>query len=113
MTPGMSLPQVRNSSARSRCRAISYLDMGTKFPILFDPKTHLPAAIRTLDDDNISGDSNYDLLLSDWKTVGGVKVAHTLIYNLNDLEVAKVTYKEVTADPSIADARSRRPMRSR
>jgi hypothetical protein len=84
--------------------AISYTDMGTKFTILFDPKTHLPAAIRTLDDDNISGDSNYDLVLSDWKTVGGVKVAHTLTFNLNDLEVAKVTYMEVAANPSIADA---------
>jgi Metallo-beta-lactamase superfamily len=48
--------------------------------------------------------SNYDLVLSDWKTVGGVKVAHTLTFNLNDLEVAKVTYKEVAANPSIADA---------
>lgn len=84
--------------------AISYTDMGTKFTILFDPKTHLPAAIRTVDDDNISGDSNYDLVLSDWKAVGDVKIAHTLTYNLNDAEVAKVTYKEITANPSIADA---------
>jgi hypothetical protein len=65
--------------------AISYTDNGTKFTILFDPKTHLPAAIRTLDDDNISGDSNYDLVLSDWKAVGGVKVAHRLTYNLNNI----------------------------
>ena len=83
--------------------AISYTDMGTKFTILFDPKTHLPAAIRTLDDDNITGDSNYDLVLSDWKPVGGVKVAHTLTYNLNGLEVAKVTYKEVTANPPLEE----------
>jgi outer membrane lipoprotein-sorting protein len=84
--------------------AISYTDNGTKFTILFDPKTHLPAAIRTLDDDNISGDSNYDLVLSDWKPVGGVKVAHTLTYDLNGTEVAKVTYKDVSANPSIADS---------
>jgi hypothetical protein len=83
--------------------AISYTDAGTKFTILFDPKTHLPAAIRTLDDDNITGDSNYDLVLSDWKPVGGVKVAHTLTYNLNGLEVAKVTYKEVTANPPLEE----------
>jgi len=44
--------------------AISYTDMGNKFTILFDPKTHLPAAIRTVDDDNIAGDSNYDLVLT-------------------------------------------------
>jgi hypothetical protein len=28
--------------------AISYTDVGTKFTILFDPKTHLPAAIRMI-----------------------------------------------------------------
>jgi hypothetical protein len=53
--------------------AVNYNDNGTKFTILFDPKTHLPAAIRTLDDDNISGDSNYDLVLADWRAVGNVK----------------------------------------
>jgi glyoxylase-like metal-dependent hydrolase (beta-lactamase superfamily II) len=84
--------------------AVNYNDNGTKFTILFDPKTHLPAAIRTLDDDNISGDSNYDLVLSDWKAVGGVQVAHSLSYKLNDVEVGHVTVKEVAANPSIADA---------
>ncbi len=84
--------------------AISYTDKGTKFTILFDPKTHLPAAIRTIDDDNISGDSNYDLVPSDWRDVGGVKVARTLTYNLNDQQVAKVTYQDVTANPAVSDA---------
>jgi hypothetical protein len=56
--------------------AVTYDDNGTKFTILFDPKSHLPAAIRTRDDDNISGDSNYDLVFGDWKAVGGVQVAH-------------------------------------
>ena len=41
---------------RQSYRAVSFTDGGTKFIILFDPKTHLPAAIRTLDDDNIHGD---------------------------------------------------------
>jgi hypothetical protein len=84
--------------------AISYTDMGNKFTILFDPKTHLPAAIRTVDDDNIAGDSNYDLVLSDWKSVGGVKLAHSLTYNLNGTEVAKFSYKEVAANSTIADS---------
>jgi hypothetical protein len=84
--------------------AVNYNDNGTKFTILFDPKTHLPAAIRTLDDDNIAGDSNYDLVLSDWKAVGGVQMAHSLSYKLNDVEVGHVNVTEVTANPSIADA---------
>jgi hypothetical protein len=84
--------------------AVNYNDGGTKFTILFDPKTHLPAAIRTLDDDNISGDSNYDLVPSDWKAVGGVQVPHTLSYKLNDVEVGHVTVTEASANPTIADS---------
>ena len=44
--------------------------------------------------------STYDLVLSDWKAVAGVKIAHTLSYQLNGVEVAKVTYREV--EPTIA-----------
>ncbi len=83
-------------------RAVSFVDGGTNFTVLFDPQSKLPAAIRTRDDDNIAGDSIYDLVPSDWKAVGGVKVAHTLSYQLNGGEVGKVTYKEVTANPTIA-----------
>src|SRR5262245_35489143 len=82
--------------------AVSYADGPTTFTILFDPKTHLPAAIRTRDDDNISGDSNFDLILADWKPVGRTQIAHTLSYRVNDVEVAKLTYREVSANPTIA-----------
>jgi len=82
--------------------AISYTDGSTRFIILFDKATHLPAAIRTKDDDNVHGDSNYDLVLGDWRSVGGVKVAHALSYRLNDVEVGNVIYKDVTANPTIA-----------
>jgi glyoxylase-like metal-dependent hydrolase (beta-lactamase superfamily II) len=82
--------------------AISFNDEGTHFTVLFDRKSHLPAAIRTRDDDNIFGDSNFDLVLSDWKAVGGVQIAHTLSYQLNGIEVAHLTYKEVSPNPAIA-----------
>ena len=82
--------------------AVAYADGPTTFTILFDPKTHLPAAIRTRDDDNISGDSNFDLMLADWKPVGPVQIAHSLSYRINDVEVAKLTYREVSANPTIA-----------
>ena len=84
--------------------AVNYTDNGVKFTILFDPKTHLPAAIRTIDDDNIAGDSTYDLVPSDWKAVGGVQIPHTLSYKLNNVEVGHVTVKEATANPAISDA---------
>src|SRR6058998_931969 len=82
--------------------AVSYVDGPTTFTILFDPKTHLPTAVRTRDDDNINGDSNFDLVLTDWKAVGRAQVAHSLSYRINDVEVAKLTYREVSANPSIA-----------
>ena len=85
--------------------AISFTETGTKFTILFDGGTHLPVAIRTRDDDNINGDSNYDLVLGDWKAVGGVKLAQSLSYQINGIEVAKLNYREVTANPAVpADA---------
>jgi hypothetical protein len=84
--------------------AVTYNDNGTRFTILFDPKSHLPAAIRTRDDDNIDGDSNYDLVLGDWKAVGGVQVAHSLTYNVNDVKVGQINVTEVAANPTIADA---------
>src|SRR5947199_1514645 len=74
----------------------------TKFTVLFDSKTHLPAAIRTRDDDNVHGDSDFDLVLGDWKAVGGVKVAYARSYQVNGVEVWKLTYSEVSANPSIA-----------
>jgi glyoxylase-like metal-dependent hydrolase (beta-lactamase superfamily II) len=83
-------------------RAVSFNDGGTRFIIAFDSRTHLPAAIRTLDDDNVHGDSSFDAVLSDWKAVGDVQVAHALSYQVNGIEVAKVANKEVTANPSIA-----------
>src|SRR5579864_2309062 len=82
--------------------AVSYADGGTTFTILFDRKTHLPAAVRTRDDDNIHGDSNYDLVLADWKAVGGAQIAQSLSYRINDVEVAKLTYRDVTVNPAIA-----------
>jgi Metallo-beta-lactamase superfamily len=82
--------------------AVSFADGGTTFIILFDRKTHLPAAIRTRDDDNIHGDSNYDLVLGDWKAVNGAQIARSLSFRIADVEVAKFNYTDVSANPSIA-----------
>jgi hypothetical protein len=81
--------------------AVSFADGGTTYIILFDPKTHLPAAIRTRDDDNIHGDSNYDLVLADWKAVNGAQIANSLSYRIGDVEVAKLNYRDVSANPAI------------
>ncbi len=83
--------------------AVAFADGGTTFTILFDRTTHLPAAIRTLDDDAILGDSNYDLILSDWRPLGRVQVARSLTYTLDNIRIAKMEYTEVVANPSIPD----------
>ena len=85
--------------------AASFMDGGTTFFILFDPATNLPAAIRTLDDDNIFGDSNYDLVLDQWTNVAGARVARSLTYRINNLDVARLNYATVTPAPNLpADA---------
>jgi glyoxylase-like metal-dependent hydrolase (beta-lactamase superfamily II) len=83
--------------------AVAFADGGTTFTILFNRTTHLPAAIRTLDDDALLGDSNYDLILSDWQPAGGVKIARSLTYTLNNMHIGKMEYTGVVANPQIPD----------
>ena len=81
--------------------AVSIKTRAGTFSVLFDRTTHLPAAVRTRDDDFVYGDSNYDLILSDWKDVGGTKRAHTLSFQINGMEVQRLTLKVVAIDAPI------------
>ena len=76
--------------------AVAFMDGATKFIILFDRKTHLPAAIRTIEDDDVHGDGHYDLMPGEWKDVGGAKIAFALHYAFNGLDKLKISYSEVT-----------------
>jgi hypothetical protein len=93
----------REKLGKASLPAVIYNDSGTKFTILFNAKSHLPEAVRTVDDDNINGDSNYDLVLGDWKAVAGVQIPHSLTYELAGVEVGKVNRTEVTANPSVEE----------
>src|SRR5258705_13353602 len=75
-----------------------------KFIIIFDRTTKLPAAVRTRDEDNIWGDSNYDMVPGDWKTVGGVKIAYSQSYRLNAMEVQRLSFSEITVNTPITPA---------
>jgi glyoxylase-like metal-dependent hydrolase (beta-lactamase superfamily II) len=81
--------------------AVAYTEHDTRYVILFDRVTHLPVAVRTRDDDNIHGDSNYDMVMDDWRDVGGAKVAHALSYQVNGVQVAQLAYDEVQPNPAI------------
>jgi len=67
--PGSVGPMGPQRMGKQSMPAVSLTAGGTKFTVLFDSKTKLPAVIRTRDDDNVVGDANYDLELGDWKTV--------------------------------------------
>ena len=62
----------------------------------------MPARIRTRDPDPIQGDSNYDLVLADWRPVGGVRVAHSPTYKLNERDLVVTKYDQVTPNPALA-----------
>jgi glyoxylase-like metal-dependent hydrolase (beta-lactamase superfamily II) len=84
--------------------AALYTQGANKYIIIFDRTSKLPAAVRIREEDNIWGDSNYDMVLSDWKTVNGVKIAFDRSYKLNDMEVQRLAFKEITANTEIAPA---------
>jgi glyoxylase-like metal-dependent hydrolase (beta-lactamase superfamily II) len=63
----------------------------------------LPARIRTLDADGVWGDSNYDLILSDWRDVGGVKFAFDQSFTLNGHEVQHINVDEIVLNPRLGD----------
>jgi hypothetical protein len=63
----------------------------------------LPARIRTLDADGVWGDSNYDLILSDWRDVGGVKFAFDESFTLNGHEVQHINVDDIVLNPRLGD----------
>ena len=78
--------------------ALTYQSSPYIFTVMFDPQTHLPARIRTLDYDNVWGDSTYDLTLDDWRTLGGVQVATSQHYELNGQVVAEIKITDVSTN---------------
>ena len=72
------------------------------YVVLFDRGTGLPARIRTLDYDNMWGDVTYDLVLSDWQVMDGVRVATTRRYELNGRPVTEIKLTEGKLNAPIA-----------
>ena len=84
--------------------AVDYRLGGQTFTMLFDRTSALPVRIRTLDYDNIWGDVTFDVALSDWQVVDGVRMATTRTYELNGRQVAVVKVTETTVNaPATAD----------
>ena len=81
--------------------AVSFGD----FIVAFDPASGLPSRVRTLDYDNIWGDVTYDLVLSDWRDYGGLKLATNRKTELNGRLVIESIFNEVQINPPLDAAR--------
>jgi glyoxylase-like metal-dependent hydrolase (beta-lactamase superfamily II) len=99
-----------------KLKAVRYEPGRYAFTVLFDPQTGLPERVRSLDTDPHLGDVNYDLVLSDWRGVSGVQVAHRLEWLLGTITQGKAEISKVAVNASIpaerfeipSDARARR-----
>jgi len=78
--------------------ALTYQSGPYTFIVMFDPQTHLPARIRTLDYDNVWGDSTYDLTFAYWRLLGGVQTATSQNYELNGKVVAEIKITDVSVN---------------
>lgn len=76
-------------------------DHGT-FIVMFDPATKLPTRIRTLDWDELEGDSVYDAEYSDWRDVGGGKVAFHTLNTLNGMKIIDLKISSAEPNPALA-----------
>jgi glyoxylase-like metal-dependent hydrolase (beta-lactamase superfamily II) len=82
------------------------------FIVAFDPKTDLPARIRTLDYDNIWGDVNYDLVFAEWRRFdyfGGFKVPMSWQYQLSGRTVAEYTFTDAAFNAPVSADRFAAP----
>ena len=84
-----------------KLRAIRYDTGRYAFTVMFDPESGLPARVRSLDTDPIDGDVNYDLVLSDWRAVNGVKYAHAQALELGKHVVAKFQYSNIAVNVTV------------
>jgi glyoxylase-like metal-dependent hydrolase (beta-lactamase superfamily II) len=75
------------------------------FLVAFDPKSGLPARVRTLDYDNIWGDVTYDAVYADWRDTVGVKFPMRLAYELNGRVVQEVQLTDVRLNTPVDPAK--------
>ena len=87
----------QNTGGR-KLSAVRYDTGRYAFTVMFDAESGLPARVRSLDTDPIDGDVTYDLVLSDWRVVNGVKFAHAQALELGQRVVAKFQYSNIAVN---------------
>ena len=95
-----SLPVV--FAGGKRLTAVAYTSGENRFVVMFDPASGLPARIRTVDTDQAWGDIDFDLILSDWREVGGAQFSFHQIYTANGRVILQQSIDSVTLNPPLA-----------
>jgi glyoxylase-like metal-dependent hydrolase (beta-lactamase superfamily II) len=72
-----------------------------RFIVMFDPATSLPARVRTLDGDPIQGTIEFDLVLTEWRDVDGLKIPFHRMYQHNGRDLIETTFTEVAINPAL------------
>ena len=99
-------PKELRPSSDLAAGGVSYPAVGYgPFTVAFDPKSALPVRVRTLDYDNIWGDVTYDMVLSDWRDFGGLKVAMNRKYEMNGRLVQEVQLTDFQANVPVDAAK--------
>jgi hypothetical protein len=89
----------------TRSALSSNRDDNGAFIVMFDPATHLPAAVRTRDFDGHMGDADCDAAYSDWRGVGDggrLKQPFHVVYTLNGVNIFGETVDQVTVNAPLA-----------
>ena len=73
--------------------------------VAFDAQSGLPARVRTLDYDNVWGDVNYDLVYSQWRDFGGIKIPLNRKYELNGRVVQENQFTDLQINPPVDTAK--------
>jgi glyoxylase-like metal-dependent hydrolase (beta-lactamase superfamily II) len=89
--------------------AVAYRTGDQTLTVMIDRASGLPARIRSLDYDNIWGDVTFDLVLSDWQVVDGVRIAMTRKYELNGRVIQEVKLTSVNVNGAVAGDLLRMP----
>lgn len=89
-------------AAGKRLTTVEYKTEKDRFVVMFDQASGLPARIRTIDTDQAWGDVNFDLILSDWREVGGAKFSFHQIYTVNDRIILHQAIDDIALNPALA-----------
>ena len=65
--------------------------------------------MRSLDYDNIWGDVTYDLVFSNWRDIGGIKIPMSRKVELNGRTVTEVNFTDLQINQAVDTARLQVP----